>query len=514
MIKFSFSVPADVETDIAAVAAKKLRIKSIKDLVILKKSLDARDKRDIRYVYTVGFTTDEIKSAMRNGAAEYERQDLALDYLVKDIQYTGARPVVVGMGPAGLFAALTLAKMGARPIVIERGKSVEERTADVKVFNDTLVLDPDSNVLFGEGGAGTFSDGKLGTGIGSKYVDTVLYELARHGAPEEITYLSKPHVGTDMLVVALRNIRKTLLDLGSEIHFSTKVTEVIIKDDKVDGVRTDKGDFYSDKVYLAIGHSARDTFTMLYGKSIDMTSKVFSMGVRIEHLQEDIDFAQYGRKRGALPPADYKSSVDTSVGKLYTFCMCPGGYVINSSSEDNGVCTNGMSCYARDGRNANSAILANVDPSDYGEGVLAGVEYQRKIERLAYALSGSYKPISQTFSDFVTGTARGYGSVAPTVLTGVNNADLNELLPTKIVTAIKEGVPLIGRRIRGFDSGDALLTGPETRSSSPVRILRDDGFASSVKGLFPLGEGAGYAGGITSAAVDGIKGVLSSQFAR
>ena len=511
MIKFSFSVPAYVECDIAAVAVKKLRIKSIKDLVILKKSLDARDKRDIRYVYTVGFITDETKFALRNGATEYEREDLSLYSLVKGIKYTGARPIVVGMGPAGLFAALTLAKMGARPIVIERGKSVEERTADIGVFNKTLVLDPDSNVLFGEGGAGTFSDGKLGTGIGSKYVDTVLYELARHGAPEEITYLSKPHVGTDMLVVALRNIRQTLLDLGSEIHFSTAVKELIIKDGKVDGVRTDKGDFYSDRVYLAIGHSARDTFTMLYGESVDMTSKVFSMGVRIEHLQEDIDFAQYGQQRGILPPADYKSSVDTSVGKLYTFCMCPGGYVINSASEEGGVCTNGMSYYARDGRNANSALLTNVDASDYGEGVLAGMEYQRKIERLAYKLSGSYKPLCQTFADFTEGKITGYGSVAPTVLTGVNNVDLNALLPTKIVTALKEGVPLIGRRIKGFDTGSALLTGPETRSSSPVRILRDDNYSASVKGLFPLGEGAGYAGGITSAAVDGIKGVLSSQ---
>ena len=512
MIKFSFSVPADFSGDIATVAAKKLRIKSVNSVVILKKSLDARDKKEIKYVYTVGFDTDEEHFALRNGGSIYERADQSIDSLVKDIKYVGARPIVVGMGPAGLFAALTLAKMGARPIVLERGRSVDERTSDIDSFNKTLVLDLDSNVLFGEGGAGTFSDGKLGTGIGSKYVETVLYELAKHGAPEEITYLAKPHVGTDRLIDTLRNIRQELTALGAEIHFSTKVEEVMIKDSKVYGVRTNKGDFLSDKVYLAIGHSARDTFTMLHAKSINMTSKVFSMGVRIEHLQSNIDVAQYGKKYDFLPPADYKAAIDTSVGKLYTFCMCPGGYVINSSSEDGGVCTNGMSYYARDGRNANSAILTNVDPSDFGDGVLAGMEYQRKLERLAYKLSGSYKPLSQTFADFISGTVTGYKEVTPTVLTGVNNVDLNALLPEKIATAIKEGVPLIGRRIKGFDDGSALLTGPETRSSSPVRILRDERYCASIKGLFPLGEGAGYAGGITSAAVDGIRGAIESQF--
>ncbi|MGN1042519.1 MAG: NAD(P)/FAD-dependent oxidoreductase, partial [Christensenellales bacterium] len=481
------------------------------EVVVLKKSLDARDKGDIRYSYTVAIETSDIKKAVKNGGTVWEKPDEDIDSFLKGISFHGARPIVVGAGPCGLFAALTLCKAGAKPIIIERGDCVEERRKKVDIFNETLVLDPESNVQFGEGGAGTFSDGKLNTGINSRYVPAVLKTLVDSGAPEEIIYLNKPHVGTDKLGETVINLRKKIISYGGEILFNTKVEDFLVGDGVLKGVRTDKGDFYSDRTYLCIGHSARDTFYKLYAKGVVMAPKIFSMGVRIEHLQTDIDFAQYGRERGKLPPADYKTAVSLSGGNsLYSFCMCPGGSVVNASSEENALCVNGMSNYARDGKNANSALLINVGEKEYGEGVLAGIELQRKTEALAFAATGSYRIPVQTYGGFLSGKTTDFGRVLPSATSGYLMTDLNSFLPTFITEGLKEGIPLIAKKIRGFDSSDAVLSGVEARSSSPVRILRDEKCCSSLKGLYPLGEGAGYAGGIASAAADGIRGVLSS----
>ena len=511
MIKVSFKVPVDDNTDITELAARKLRVKVNGRAEILKKSVDARDKRNLLYAYTVAIETDEISKAIKNGGEEFTLIRESIASLTEDVKYCGARPIVVGTGPCGLFAALTLVRTGAKPIILERGDKVEDRKKSVDTFNKSLKLDCESNILFGEGGAGTFSDGKLNTGVNSPFAKAVLTELYNFGAPEDILYLGRPHVGTDVLEAVVKNIREELQSKGAEFHFRTAVRDIIVENGAIRGVVTDKGAFYSDRVYLAIGHSARDTFEALNGKNVAMTSKIFSMGVRIEHLQETIDVAQYGRKRGNLPTADYKAAVPISGGnKLYTFCMCPGGTVVNAASEEGGICVNGMSNYARDGINANSALLVNVTERDYGEGIFAGVEFQRKYERLAYKLTKSFKAPCQTYGDFVKGKTGDFSEVLPTVPTGYENCDLNACLPQTVVEALKEGIPLIGRKIRGFDRDSAVLTGVETRSSSPIRILRDENCQSNIAGLYPLGEGAGYAGGITSAAADGIRGVILS----
>ncbi|MCI5790373.1 MAG: hypothetical protein MR239_00550 [Clostridiales bacterium] len=512
-IKTSVNIPPEKGEDketIRQAVANKLKVK-IDGLEILKKSLDARDKKKIFYAYTVAAETSQTDKALKNGGTVYVRQRNYLSDIVADLRYEGSRPIVIGAGPCGLFAALTLAETGAKPIILERGDRVEERKKKVALFNTDLILDTESNIQFGEGGAGTFSDGKLNTGINSVYVPAVLKEFVDNGAPEDILYLNKPHVGTDKLETVIKSLRETIISKGGEFYFNTKASDFIFADGKIGGVRTTKGDFYGDRVYLCIGHSARDTFYTLYGKGVVMAPKVFSMGVRIEHLQEDIDVSQYGRKREVLPPADYKTAVRLSDGNsLYSFCMCPGGTVVNASSEEKRICVNGMSNYARDGINANSALLINVSEREYGEGTLAGIELQRKLESAAYAATGSYKVPVQTFGGFMTGKTLDLGRIKPSVATGYLLTDLNSFLPDFIKNGLKEGIPLIARRIKNFDDEDAVLSGVEARSSSPVRIIRDDRCESSIKGLYPLGEGAGYAGGITSAAADGIRGVVAS----
>lgn len=514
MIKLNITLPVaagEEQERIKQAVISKLRVK-VDEIRILKKSLDARNKQRLCFIYSVAVSTSQTDRAIKNGGESYEPDRNDLESIIGDKKYVGARPIVIGAGPCGLFAALTLAKLGARPVVLERGDCVEERKKKINTFATEHILDPDSNVQFGEGGAGTFSDGKLNTGINSLYVPTVLHELVKSGAPNEITYLNKPHVGTDKLEETVKGLRRRITEAGGEILFRTKVTDFFIKDNAICGVRTDKGDFFSDRVYLCVGHSARDIFYTLYAKGVVMAPKIFSMGVRIEHLQEDIDYAQYGRGRGEiLPPADYKTAVKLSDNNsLYSFCMCPGGTVINAASEEGGLCVNGMSNYARDGKNANSALLINVGEKECGEGVMAGVEQQRLLERLAYRITGGYRAPVQTYGGFLSGKITEIGRVMPSVTTGYSLVDLNAVLPSYIAQGLKEGIPLIAKRIKGFDAPDAVLTGVETRSSSPVRICRDEKCRSSVEGLYPLGEGAGYAGGITSAAADGIRGVMSS----
>lgn len=511
MLTFSFNAAVDDVTPVEKLAAESLGAKSVEKCLILKKSVDARRKDKICYVYRVAVEVKNEHKYINNKVSYYNMNIPTVERMTIGRKLF-CRPVVVGSGPCGLFAALTLAYLGARPIVIERGDDADTRIKKTKEFISSLKLDTESNVQFGEGGAGTFSDGKLNTGVNNDYVLAVINEFVLCGAPEEISYAAKPHIGTDLLVGVIKNLRKKIISLGGEFRFRTKLIDIETAAGSVVAAVTDKGKIPCDRIYLAIGHSARDTFEMLYEKSVKMTSKTFSMGVRIEHLSEDINRAQYGEAAKFLPAADYKMAVDTErYGKMYTFCMCPGGRVINASSEEGAVCVNGMSEHARNGINSNSALLINVGADDFKtEHPLGGMEFQRKYEKKTYALSGGYKPVAQTVGDFLSGkSGSAFSSVKPSVETGFVLGNLEECLPEKVFRGIRAGIPLIGKRMKGFDCPQAALTGIEARSSSPIKILRDEKCVSSINGLYPLGEGAGYAGGITSAAADGIRGVLS-----
>ena len=496
-------------------AAKMLEISParITEMRLVKRSLDARKKGDIHYVCTAAFsvTGDEkklIAAAESKNVSEYVEKHYNID------EYRGGkRPVIVGFGPAGMFAGLVLAYAGARPIIIERGRDVDTRKAAVEKFRSGGELDCESNVQFGEGGAGTFSDGKLNTGTHDSRLSWVLRQFYLHGAKESVLYDAKPHIGTDVLINVVRNIRTDIIAHGGEVRFGTRFERLITEKNTVAGIEAaDKNGRYTiecDDVILAIGHSARDTFESLYSAGISMEPKGFSMGVRIEHLQRDIDMAQYGRVRGRLPAADYSLNVHLPDGtSAYTFCMCPGGYVFAAASEPGGVVTNGMSYSGRNGENANSALLVTLHPEDFPyEGVLGGMRWQREIEQRAYAFGGgNYLAPAQLAGDFLAGRAStGPGKVTPQYKPGVVWGDLREVLPDRICHVISNALPALGRKLTGFDAPDAVLTAPETRSSSPVRIIRNAALQSSAAGMYPCGEGAGYAGGISSAAVDGMR---------
>lgn len=497
------------ESALFALATKKLG-KTPRYFRICKKSLDARNKADIRFVYTIEFSDQP-----------QEKTQEPFERLPKNKQ--PQKPVmVVGSGPAGLFCALRLLKRGITPIVIERGAPVEERERLVNAFFEKSTLNLDSNIQFGEGGAGTFSDGKLNTQTHSPLNKEVYQTFVRFGAPEEILYLNKAHIGSDNLKTVVKNMREYIIEQGGQVRFHTRLTDIVVKDKQVVGASvTDTKTGTTEIVevsalVLAIGHSARDTFERLLARGVEMHAKNFAVGVRIEHLQSLIGYAQYGKNYTRLPSADYKLVSHTPERSAFTFCMCPGGFVMPSSSEEGGVVTNGMSNYARDGKNANSALIAQVTLADLqSEHALAGVEYQRKIERLAYLAGGSdYKAPVQTVADFLKNkTSDSFGSVSPTYAIGTRFANLAEVLPKPITTALQFALTDMDKKLHGFASDDALLTGVETRTSSPVRIERDESMQSvSVKGLYPCGEGAGYAGGITSSAVDGMR-VADALFA-
>ena len=472
---------------------------------IVKKSIDARNKEDIFYNYAVEI---ECKNESKIKGAEYINPDFEIK--INKEKPNIKSPIIVGAGPAGLFAALTFAKNGIKPIVIEQGKCVEDRKKDVEEFLATGKLNINSNVQFGEGGAGTFSDGKLTSGIHNPICKVVLNEFYNFGAPEQILYINKPHIGTDNLIEIIKNMRNKIIDMGGTFLFNEKVVDFDFEDGKVKAVICSSGKrIESDAVILAIGHSARSTFERLYQKGVNMERKNFSVGVRIEHKQSMINHSQYGNKtKLKLPPAEYKLAYHGENRSCYTFCMCPGGVVMASSSEEGTIVTNGMSKFARDGENANSAVLVNISPDDFeGDSPLEGMYFQKKLEGLAFKLGGSnyYAPI-QRYEDFKNNQKSTYiGEIKPSYKPGVTLANLNEILPDFICKALIEGIDSFGKSIKGFDNPDSILTGVETRSSSPVQITRNENKESNIQGLYPCGEGAGYAGGIMSAAVDGIK---------
>ena len=495
-------------------AAKKLGIRpdEITDMKLVRRSLDARKKDDIHYVCSLAVAVKggEDKLSKRADAAPYMEKAYPIPHVESE-----ERPVVVGFGPAGMFAALLLAYAGARPIVLERGKDVDARRAAVERFRAGGPLDAECNVQFGEGGAGTFSDGKLNTGTHDKRIAWVLRQFYEHGAQEEILFDAKPHIGTDVLAGVVRAIREDVIAHGGEVRFSHRLEALEIEHGALCAARvaSPEGDYVlpCSQLILAIGHSARDSFAMLRALGVPMQRKPFSMGVRIEHRQDAIDRAQYGRSRGGdLPPADYALSVHLPDGEsAYTFCMCPGGEVFAAASEEGGVVTNGMSFSKRDGENANAALLVTLRPEDFpGEDLFAGMEWQRQIERAAYDYGGgNYLAPAQLVGDFLAARPSvGARSVQPSYRPGVVWGELREVLPGKITSVLTRAIPELGKKLRGFDEAEAVLTAPETRSSSPVRILRGEDLSSpAVRGLYPCGEGAGYAGGITSAAVDGLR---------
>ena len=488
---------------------KRLKVDEIKSINIVKKSIDARDKNNIYYVYELDIETPfeekilkkNIKDIIKTPNEEYK------------IELTGThdyeRPIIIGSGPAGLFCAYILAEQGYKPLIIERGERIEDRVKTVEHFFKTNELNEESNIQFGEGGAGTFSDGKLNTGIKDKEnrKNKIFNTFIECGAPNEIKYLNKPHIGTDILRKVMINLRNKIISLGGEFKYNTKLTNIIIENNKISKIEINNKDIINcNLLVLAIGHSARDTFYMLKDKKINMSPKPFAIGLRVEHPQSMINKSQYGKFYDKLPPCSYKLTYTTKENRgVYSFCMCPGGYVVNSSSEKGYLSINGMSNYKRESKNANSAIVVTLTPNDFGNDITSGIEFQRKLEKKAYEIGNGKIPL-QTYIDYKNNVkSKELGNIKPIVKGDYILSNLNDILPDYINNSIKEAMPVFGKKIKGFDRDDTLMLGIESRTSSPIRIERNEDGISSIEGIYPCGEGAGYAGGITSAAIDGIK---------
>ncbi len=519
----NIKLPTDASSEEAfSVAEARLRKAKITlsspKFTIYRRSIDARRRDDIKFVYSVAVNAEISNASQKNlslaGAVEEKCEIPTPEYGNEPLT---ARPVVVGSGPCGLFCALMLAENGYAPILIERGGSVEERVRQIEKFKKIRVLDSDTNIQFGAGGAGTFSDGKLITRINDGMSSYVMQKFVEFGAPEEILYLAKPHIGTDILCTVVDKIINRITELGGEVRFHTKLLDANFSLPKVEQITTNNGTIEAGAIVLALGHSARDTYEMLLSKNLAIEAKNFSIGMRIEHLAQDIDFAMYGKMAGhpKIGHAEYALSHNTKERGVYTFCMCPGGEVVAAASENGGVVVNGMSAHARDGKNSNSAVVCSIFKEDYGNNPLAAIEFQRKIERAAFNAGGSnYSAPIITFADFADGKLlREPSRVIPTYMDGkgVTLASPYDYLPDTVCDSIKNAVFAFDKKIHGFAADDAVLTGAETRTSAPLRILRDDSsrLAMGYSNVYPAGEGAGYAGGITSAAIDGIRTALA-----
>ena len=485
--------------------------KEILDIQYVKKSLDARNKNNLLYVYEVDVLVDneDIILKKKKSNTIFKTPDLSYHFSITGEEKLNTRPVIIGTGPAGLFCAYLLAENGYHPLILERGGTVEDRVKAINQFWKNGVLDKDCNVQFGEGGAGTFSDGKLNTLIKDKANrgKKVFEIFVENGASEEIMYVHKPHIGTDLLRKVIVNIRNKIISMGGEFRFNTCLTDLSVVDNKIVSIEVNHKEIIPCEVLvLAIGHSARDTFRMLYNKKMHMLPKSFAVGVRIEHPQDMINISQYGANYKKLGPASYKLTYTTSKGRgVYSFCMCPGGYVINASSEDNHLVVNGMSDYKRDTKNAHIGFVVTVNTDDFGTQTLDGLEFQRKLEKNAY-IQGKGKIPVQLYKDFKNNKVSShFGEIKPITKGEYNFANLNTILPDFIIESLKEAIPVFGRKIAGFDREDAILLGVESRTSSPVRIVRDENGVSNILGVYPCGEGSGYAGGITTAAIDGVK---------
>ena len=494
-----------------------IRVDELEHFNIFRRGFDARKPSAISLIYTLDVTVtheEKVLARFKNDLHVKPAPDTSYHFVAQATNAISERPVIIGTGPCGIFAGLILAQMGFKPIILERGKAVRERTKDTWGLWRKHELNPESNVQFGEGGAGTFSDGKLYSQIKDPkhYSRKVFSEFIKAGAPPEIMYVSKPHIGTFRLVGMVEEMRNTIISLGGEVRFQSRVTDIEIENGQVIGVQLASGEHIASRhVVLAIGHSARDTFEMLHQRGVFMEAKPFSIGFRIEHPQSLIDRAQFGPNAGnpLLGAADYKLVHHASNGRsVYSFCMCPGGTVVAATSEVGRVVTNGMSQYSRNERNANSGIVVGISPADYPGGALAGIEFQRRWESRAFELGGgNYNAPGQLVGDFIAQKpSEKLGSVLPSYTPGVTLGDLSTALPNYVIDAVREALPAFEKKIKGFAMHDAILTGVETRTSSPLRIKRDETYQSlNTKGLFPAGEGAGYAGGILSAAIDGIE---------
>ena len=484
----------------------KLLNTDVKIINIIKKSIDARDKNNILYVYELDIdVTNEDKYLNYKNITKSINESYTFN-ISGNIK---TRPIIIGSGPAGLFCAYLLAENGYKPIIFEQGEEIDKRVKSVEEFWNTNKLNTLSNIQFGEGGAGTFSDGKLNTLIKDKeHRGKKVFEIfIENGAPKEIMYINKPHIGTDLLRNIIKNIRNKIISLGGEFHFNSKLTNIIIEDNKIKQIEINNKELIDcNTLVLAIGHSARDTFYMLKDKKVLMENKPFAVGLRVMHDKEFIDNSQYGKMAKYLNSADYKLTYNTKDKRgVYSFCMCPGGYVVNASSEDKHLVINGMSNHKRDSKSSNSAIVVTINEKDYGNNLLDGVIYQRKLEEIAYNLCNGKIPI-QSYKDYINNTINNYPSTVEKEIKGLYDyANLNNLLPKEINDSIKEGMLSFDKKIKGFATTNPLFLGVEARTSSPVRIIRNEFGISNIEGIYPSGEGAGYAGGITSAAIDGIK---------